>query len=115
MNPCFETSENRFLCEEIKIKCAFSESVYKDYKKKRFGITSCKPGNSEEYWDLMQLLDYNLNNSLQFFDKNTYRNELYVNESLKGLVSQNQLKEYFIKTLQVCNISKILEKINSLK
>lgn len=110
-----KSSINPFLCEQIKINCLFACEVVKDYKNKRYGIKSCKKDLDNDYLqDLKLLLEYNVSTNLSSFDKNLYRNKLYLEEWLKELNNKECLPDYKLQSLGTCNISELLEKINLL-
>lgn len=116
MINCYDSSDNRFVCEQVKINCLFADDVLRHYKEKRYGIKSCKPDMDEQYlWDLQQLFMYVLKTDLDSFDVNTYKNKLYIEEQLKELNAKGEIPDLVIQNLDICNISDILEKINSLK
>lgn len=116
MINCYDSLQTDFSCELVKINCLFSEDVLRHYKQKRYGIKSCKPDLDEDYlWDLQQLFEYVLQTDLDSFDKNTYRNTIYIENYLKEQNANGCIPDYKIQNLSICNISDILEKINSLK
>lgn len=87
----------------------------KDYKNKRYGIKSCKKDLNNDYlWDLKQLLEFNISSDLGSYDSNLYRNKLYLENWLKDLNSRDCLPDSKIQTLDICNITKLIEKINLL-
>jgi hypothetical protein len=115
MNKCYDSVDNTYICEEVKINCLFADEVYKSYKMKRYGIKSCKKKYDENLlWDLKHLLTFNLNNHIDIFSKNTYRNKLYVEKYVLEQNSKGLIPDYQVNSLNVCNISNLIEKINSL-
>lgn len=114
MRNCYNTVENDYVCEQIKINCLYADSVLSDYKIKRYGIKSCKSiHNKEEIEDLYLLLNYVLQMDLDSFDKNTYRNKLYLEERLNDLNGKGCLSDFKILNTKICNISDLIEQINS--
>jgi len=112
---CYNSVDNPYNCEQTKINCLFANDVTRHYKSKRYGIKSCKKDlNEAELWDLKQLFDHILTMDLHSFDKNTFRNKLYLEDRLNELNGKGCISDFKILTLQVCNISDIVEKINSL-
>lgn len=115
MIKCYDSVDNSYICEEIKLKCLFADEVYKSYKMKRFGLKSCKKRYDENVLnDYITLLSYNLNNHLDLFTKNTYRNKLYIESHLLEQNAKGNVKDYQVNSLNICNISDLIEKINSL-
>ena len=115
MNNCYDKYNTGYGCEITKINCLFANDVTRHYKSKRYGIKSCKTDLDEnELWDLKQLLDYITSMDLDSFDKNTYRNKLYLEERLNELNGKGCLSDFKIYNLKVCNVSDLVEKINSL-
>ncbi len=102
-------------CEQQKINCLFAEDVMNQYKQKRYGIKPCCNNLDEQYfWDLKQLLEYNISLDLSSYDRNTYRNKLYLEQRLKDLNDKDCLPDIKVKTLEICNISELIEQINLL-
>lgn len=115
MNICYDSIEKDYTCEEVKINCLFAGDVLRMYKQKRYGIKSCKKDFDEnKLWDLQQLLAYNLQMDLDSFDKNTYRNRIYLEQQALDGNASGCLPDYKIQNLEICNISNLIEKINSL-
>lgn len=116
MNICYDSLEKDYTCEEVKLNCLFAEDVLRDYKNKRYGLKRCKPDLDEQHlWDLQQLFAYILQTDLDSFDKNTYRNRIYIEEQLREQNANGCLADFKIQNLSICNISDLVEKINSLK
>jgi hypothetical protein len=115
VNICYDSLEKDYTCEEIKINCIFAGDVIRMYKEKRYGIKSCKKDLDEKHlWDLQQLLAYSLQMDLDSFDKNTYRNRIYLEELAREQNANGCLADFKIQNLEICNISDLIEKINSL-
>lgn len=115
MNKCYDFLSKDYQCAEEKINCIFAEDVNRHYKQKRYGIKSCKKDLDEQkLWDLQQLFMYDLQMDLSCFDLNTYRNELYINNDLLTENTNHFTQDFKLQAIKVCNISNLIEKINSL-
>ena len=114
MNKCHDSVSRRFACEEERLFCAFTDEVNREYKEKRYGIKSCKNDRDEGYlWDITQLFSYVVQTDLDGFDKNTFRNKMYMEDRLKEMNGNACLPDYRLQNLNICNISSLLETINS--
>ncbi len=112
---CKNNPFNPYECELIKTKCLFACEVMKDYKKERYGIKSCvKDLDNDFIYDLLQLLEFNLSGDISSFDKNLYRNKLYLENWLKEMNVSGCLSDFKLLSLNTCDFTKLIEKINSL-
>lgn len=112
MRNCYESTDNPFMCQLKKIKCLFADTVYAKYKEERFGISTCKPTLSmDKASDLKELMEHIYSTDISGFDTNTYRNTIEVEE---GLLDSSCISEFATENLHICNISNLIEKINSL-
>ncbi len=115
MNRCYDSLDERFVCQLKKIKCAFACAVFAAYKEKRYGIAPCvAPKDQQQMADLLALMEYTEMLDISQFDYNTFRNSLYKDDMITRMVTDHCLPSFSMQTLEVCNISNILETINSL-
>lgn len=115
MIHCYESVDDRFVCQLQKIKCLFADRVYTNLKEIKYGIRPCKPMYSViQLSDLKELMEYISSMDISGFDKNTYRNEIINENQLLNMVNAGCIPAFAVETLKVCNISSLLEKINSL-
>lgn len=114
MNKCYDSLGEAFVCQLEKISCLFASCIYRQYKEKRYGISSCSPlCSTTQLQELKELMEWNELLDLSQFDYNTYRN--YLNQSkLQQLVDGGQVAPTALESLNVCNISNLIEKINTL-
>ena len=91
---------NPFICEQQKINSLFACEVLKDYKKNRYGIKSCKKDLDNSYVeDLLTLLSFNINGDVSMFDKNLYKNKLYLEDWLKEMNANGCISDFKILSL----------------
>lgn len=115
MNTCYDNIDETFVCQLQKIKCLFSDQVYSNYNDTRFGIKSCKSLYPLlQLSDLKDLLEYIETMDISRYSPNTYRNSLSENQSLESQAKAGCIPSFAIETLKVCNLSNLIEKINSL-
>lgn len=115
MVSCYDNTDDQFKCQLRKIKCLFADRIYTNYKEVRYGIRPCNELYTlMELSDLKDLMEYISTMDLSNFDLNTYKNSLIYNEMLLKMASDGCIPEFAVETLQVCNISTLIEKINSL-
>lgn len=115
MRSCYDNTDDRFTCQLQKIKCLYAERVYDDYRQSRYGIGSCNnEPDLEEVSDIKELIEYIDTMDISGFSSNTYRNTVINNKSLLGMSKTGCIPDFAVETLKVCNISNLLEKINSL-
>lgn len=115
MNKCYDSLDEFFVCQLQKIKCRFADCIYDQYKQKRYGMAPCKDrcSNISQLSDLKELMEYNELLDLSQFDYNTYRNHLNETSILEAATNKC-ISPHAVETLSVCNISNLVEKINTL-
>lgn len=110
---CYDSSSDKFICSLQKLNCVFADQVYSEYKKKRYGIKTCN--TTKDVSSLKELADYIMTTmDLSGFSDNTYRNEIINNNCLQYNIDNGCASEFHAKSLEICNVSNIIEKINSL-
>lgn len=115
MISCYDTIDDKFTCQLQKIKCAFADRVFADYRQLRYGIKSCDIKYSIELLsDLKELMEYIESTDISGFDQNTYRNRILTNDTLQEQVNNGCIPPFMVETLKICNLSNLIEKINSL-
>lgn len=115
MVSCYESLDNGLECQLKKIKCLFADRIYSNFKEIKYGIRPCKEMYSVLFLsDMKELLEYIYSMDLSNFDKNTYKNLILNNDQLLQMAKDGCIPEFAVETLKVCNISTLIEKINSL-
>jgi hypothetical protein len=109
LNKCYDSLGAAFACQYEKIICLTAAKGYSLYKERRFGVKTCKPAyDMDMLSDLLSLMEYSELLDLSLFSSNTYRN-------IKDQSCiENEGCGFELETLKVCNISTLIEKINSL-
>jgi len=59
-------------------------------------------------------MEYNESLDLSLYTSNTYRNNLLVDPALLEMSKSGCIPEFAVETQKVCNISNLVEKINTL-
>lgn len=115
MISCYDNTDESFKCQLKKIKCLFADKIYSNYNEIRYGVKSCKNLYSVlQLTDLKDLMEYIDTMDLTGFSRNTYRNSLINNCQLLEMATDGCIPDFAVETLKVCNISTLIEKINSL-
>jgi hypothetical protein len=115
MLSCYDSVNDLFVCELQKIKCLFSEEIYNSYKQQRYGIKTCSgPADPDELSDIRELMEYIMTMDISGLSGNTYRNQIINDLTIEAEVKGKCAPDFMAEALRVCNISKIIEKINTL-
>lgn len=115
MKNCYDNIDETFICQLQKIKCLFADRVYSEYKDVRFGIKTCKTSPSLlQLSDLKELIEYIYTMDISNYGQNTYRNAIIEEGTLQAMVNDGCIPAFAVETLKVCNISNLIEKINTL-
>lgn len=109
---CYDSKDDKFICQLQKIKCLFADKVNQIYMQERFGVNLCALlPDLTKLSDLKDLMEYISTMDLSHFTSNTYRNHIIIDDEL---LDSDCLSDFSTESLRVCNISNLIEKINSL-
>lgn len=115
MKSCYESLTDSFTCQLKKIKCLFADNVFSKFREAHYGIQSCrKTIPLQQLTDLKELMEYTSLMDLSGFSSNTYANALIEDQVLLNQAKNGCISEFSVETLKVCNVSNLIEKINSL-